>query len=142
MLIHASCVAIDGSAILLRGPSGRGKSDLALRLIDSGADLVADDQVALEVLKNGSAPPRLLASAPAALSGLLEVRGLGIMKLECLETAPVTLVIDLDTNVDRMPIPKSCSILGVDLPLFTLNPFEASAPAKVRIALRDHLLKT
>lgn len=138
MLVHASCVAIDGNGILLRGPSGSGKSDLALRLIGDGAALVADDQVILEAMTGGAGNGRLMASAPAALSGLLEVRGIGIVKCESLSTAAVSLVIDLEAAaIERIPPNETHALLGIDLPRFTLNPFEASAPAKVRIALGE-----
>jgi serine kinase of HPr protein (carbohydrate metabolism regulator) len=141
MLVHASCVAIDGYAILLRGPSGSGKSDLALRLIDEGAVLVADDQVLLEAVRRETGDGRLMASAPAALAGLLEVRGIGIVRCDAIAAAAVRLVIDLDdaANIERMPQRETCALLGMEIPRFTLNPFEASAPAKMRIALRDCL---
>jgi serine kinase of HPr protein (carbohydrate metabolism regulator) len=143
MLVHASCVAIDGRAILLRGPSGSGKSDLSLRLIDGGAALVADDQVLLEAVVGETGDECLMASAPAALSGLLEVRNIGIVKSDAMAAAPVRLVIDLDATatIDRLPDREACALLGIVLPLLTLNPFEPSAPAKVRIALREYLLQ-
>jgi HPr kinase/phosphorylase len=139
MRVHASCVAIEGRAVLLRGPSGSGKSDLALRLIDSGAALVADDQVLLEAQKSESGQRILMASAPATLAGLLEIRGLGIVKHEVMASAPIWLVIDLDpiTPIERMPKPETCQLEGVDLRRIALNPFEASTPAKVRVALRE-----
>jgi HPr Serine kinase C-terminal domain len=74
LMVHGTVVAIDGGGVLLRGPSGRGKSDLALRLIDAGARLVADDQVLLQ--RSGM---QVLARAPAVLAGLLEIRGVGIV---------------------------------------------------------------
>ncbi len=77
LLVHATAVAIEGEAVLLRGPSGSGKSDLALRLIDGGAQLVADDQTLLR-----RAGGRVLASAPPAIAGLLEVRGVGVVRVE------------------------------------------------------------
>ena len=77
ILVHATAVAIDGRALLLRGPSGAGKSDLALRLIDAGARLIADDQSVLR--REGG---RLLAAVPAAIAGLIEVRGVGILRVE------------------------------------------------------------
>ena len=140
MLAHASCIAIDGNAILLRGPSGSGKSDLALRLIDDGAALVADDQVLLEAARLETGEVCLMASAPAALSGLMEVRGIGIVRCAAAVSAAVRLVIDLDAaaTIKRMPDPATCTLLGVDLPCFTLNPFEASASAKLRMAL-EHI---
>ena len=142
ILVHASCVAIDGFAILLRGPSGSGKSDLALRLIDDDAALVADDQVILEavVLETGNC--RLMASAPAVLSGLLEVRHIGIVKCDAIAAAPVRLVVDLAAAaIERMPPRETSVLLGIDLPRITVNAYEASAPAKVRIALRNCLLQ-
>jgi serine kinase of HPr protein (carbohydrate metabolism regulator) len=138
MLVHASCVAIERYAILLRGPSGGGKSDLALRLIDDGAALVADDQVLLKADGLG-----LTASAPAALSGLLEVRGIGIVRCDVVASAPVRLVIDLDaaSPIQRMPDSEVCALLGIEVPRITLNPFEPSTPAKIRIALRACLVQ-
>ncbi len=132
-IIHASCVAIDGRGILLLGPSGSGKSDLALRLIDGGARLVADDQVA--VAAEGST---LIAAAADQISGLVEVRGLGIIALEAVPTAPLRLVVELVTpdRVERLPVAATWRCLGVELPLIRLTPFEASAPAKLRLAVR------
>jgi HPr kinase/phosphorylase len=133
LLVHGTCVAIDGRGVLLRGPPGSGKSDLALRLIDSGARLVADDQTRIEE-KEG----RLLASPPAAIAGRIEVRGVGIVALSHLAAAPLELVVDLAVagKVERLPLPRVCSLLGRDVPLLALAPFEASAPAKVVTAMR------
>jgi serine kinase of HPr protein (carbohydrate metabolism regulator) len=132
-LIHATCVAIDGSGVLLRGPPGSGKSDLALRLIDGGAALVADDQVVLTTEDGG-----LIARPPDSIAGRLEVRGVGIETVAAVERAIVALVIDLvpPGQVDRLPAPACCRLLGVSMPRFDLAPFEASAPAKVRVAVR------
>jgi serine kinase of HPr protein (carbohydrate metabolism regulator) len=141
VLVHASCVAFDGNAILLRGPSGSGKSDLALRLIHDGAALVADDQVILEAAVTAAGDRRLMASAPAALAGLLEVRGIGIVRCDAVGSAAIRLVIDLDADaaIERLPQAETCALLGIDLPRFTLRPFEASAPAKMRVALGECL---
>ncbi|HEY1719665.1 MAG TPA: HPr kinase/phosphatase C-terminal domain-containing protein [Magnetospirillaceae bacterium] len=132
-LIHASCIAINGVGVLLRGPSGTGKSDLALRLIDDGAVLVADDQVELARHDDG-----LVARPPEALAGLLEVRGQGIIRLHNLPDAPVQLVVDLVApgQIERMPEPATIELLGCDLPLLLLDPFTASATAKLRLAVR------
>lgn len=128
---------------MLRGVSGSGKSDLALRLIDEGAVLVADDQVFLERAESEAGDRILVASAPAVLSGLLEVRGVGVVRCEAATSAPVRLVIDLDPDavVERMPEHERCVIMGVDLPRLTLNPFELSASAKLRIALSNRSTK-
>lgn len=133
-LVHASTVEIDGHAALLRGPSGCGKSDLALRLVDGGAVLVADDQT--ELTAEGG---RLFASAPSAIAGLLEVRGLGIVRVPHRDRVPLALVADLATGgeVERLPDPASAVFLGVTVPLVRLHPFEASAAAKVRLAVRS-----
>ena len=130
---HATCVDIDGAGVLLRGPSGSGKSDLALRLIDGGARLVADDCARLR-LSDG----RLIASAPSEIAGRLEVRGLGIIEFETLAETPLSLVVDLVApgDIERLPRPATAEVLGIRLPLVRLAPFEASAPAKVRAALK------
>jgi HPr kinase/phosphorylase len=133
LLVHGTAVAIDGGVVLLRGPSGRGKSDLALRLIDAGARLVADDQVLLQ-----RAGTQVLACAPTALAGLFEIRGLGIVKVDALAAAPLALIADLvlPDAVERLPERRVETILGLDLPLIALAPFEVSAAAKLRFALR------
>jgi serine kinase of HPr protein (carbohydrate metabolism regulator) len=133
ILIHGTCIALDGAGVLLRGPSGAGKSDLALRLIDAGAQLVADDQVQLS--KHDDA---LIAKPPATLAGLLEVRGLGIVRLAYRPNASVFMVVDLTTpeQIERMPEPTSVRLLDCDLPLLRLDPFSGSAGAKLRLAVR------
>ncbi|HLI21784.1 MAG TPA: HPr kinase/phosphatase C-terminal domain-containing protein [Stellaceae bacterium] len=117
---------------MLRGPSGAGKSDFALRLIDQGARLVADDQTELRRVGDD-----ITMSAPAPIAGQIEVRGLGIVALPSLASAPLRLVVDLmpAEEIERMPLPRECSYLGRALPLVALAPFEASAPAKLRLAL-------
>lgn len=144
MLVHATCVALrpqgtssgrDWRAVLLRGPSGAGKSDLALRLIEAGGRLVADDQTRLT--RSGRS---LFATAPAALAGLLEVRGVGIVKLargQLLSRALLSLLVDLVAadRIERLPEPAEETLLDVGLPVLTLAPFEVSAVAKLRLAL-------
>lgn len=133
ILLHATAIAIDGRAVLLRGPPGSGKSDLALRLIDAGGRLVADDQS--ELSRCGD---HLTVRAPATIAGLFEVRGLGILRLDALAEAPVGLIADLAAadRVERLPPRRSCTVLGVAVPLIEIAPFEASAAAKLRLALR------
>ena len=129
--VHATSIDIDGAGVLLRGPSASGKSDLALRMIANGARLVADDRTDLAV-KDG----RVFASAPAALAGRLEVRGIGILTVGAVQDSPLALVIDLvaPADVERLPDPTKAELLGIRLPLLRLAPFEASAPTKVHAA--------
>ncbi len=136
--IHATCVDIGGAGVLLRGPSGSGKSDLALRLIDSGARLVADDRTEL-TLQGGSDEQRVVASAPKEIAGKIEARGLGILAMDALSETPVALVVDMVDagEVERVPEPASFEILGLAIPLVRLDPFEVSAPAKLRAALKS-----
>jgi HPr kinase/phosphorylase len=138
--IHATCVALSGKAVVLRGPSGSGKSDLALRLMHLAgpglepARLVADDQVILET--EGAT---VIAKAPANLFGRLEVRGLGIITVDALASSPVALVADLVASgeVERMPAPgEITTVCGISLPRMALCAFEASAPLKIALALR------
>ena len=137
MFIQATCVVVEGLGVLLRGPSGSGKSDLALRLIDGGARLVADDGV--ELRREGE---RLLArlppTAPDSVRGRIEVRGLGILPAPAVAEAPLDLVIDLVAAdaVERLPEPMTAELLGVALPLLRLCAQEPSAAAKVRLAVR------
>lgn len=132
MRLHATCVDLSGVAVLLRGPSGSGKSDLALRLIDGGGRLVADDWTELEA-RDG----RLFARAPAAIAGLLEVRGVGILHLPTVPESPVALVADLVSpeSVERLPEPATDDLLDCRLPRVALAAFEASAAAKLRLAV-------
>jgi HPr kinase/phosphorylase len=131
--IHATTVAIDGRAIVLRGPSGSGKSDLALRLIEAGAELVADDRTVLTARDGG-----LIAEPPLSIAGLLEVRGVGLLTLPYRDGVPVALLADLDAGrvPKRLPDPATETVDGVSVPRVDLSPFEASAPAKLRAALR------
>lgn len=118
---------------MLRGPSGGGKSDLALRLIGDGGMLVTDDRCDIFVIDN-----TVMASPPPEIAGMLEVRGLGVYRLDYLKNAPVVLIVDLvaEDAVDRLPEPAFCSEWGCDIPCIRLAPFQASAPDKIRLAVR------
>lgn len=131
-LIHATSVALGDRAVLIRGPSGSGKSDLALRLIDQGADLIADDQTGL-LVRDGA----VLAVAPPRIAGLLEVRGIGIVRRPWRDHVPVDLVVDLVPAqwVERLPDPRQESLCGLAVRAVSLHPFFASAPAQVRLLL-------
>jgi HPr kinase/phosphorylase len=130
---YGTCVEVEGSGVLLRGPSGSGKSDLALRLIDDGARLVADDQTVLRRVGD-----TVEASAPATIAGRIEVRGIGILPCPAVATTILRLVVDLvpAAAIERLPEGASCRYLECDVPLLALAPFEASAPAKLRFAVR------
>ena len=130
--IHASTVAIDGRAVLIGGPSGSGKSDLALRLIDRGATLVSDDYTI--VRRSGG---DLLADAAPNIGGVMEVRGLGIVEMPAARDVPVALFVDLDVAPERLPEPGEMRTLaGVAVPVVGLNAQENSAPIKVELALK------
>ena len=141
-LVHATCVALDGRGVLIRGPSGSGKSDLALRclarspnaLIDRAAALVADDQVAI-----ANEAGHLVARAPLALRGKLEVRGHGILTLSAAESAEIVLIAELIPAaqvLERLPDPiLTDRLCGLDIPVLRLHPFEASAALKLLLAL-------
>lgn len=135
--LHATLVArrLGGrrQGVLLRGGSGAGKSDLALRLIDRGWRLVADDRVV--VWRSGG---RLFGRAPEALGGLLEIRGQGVAAVTALDHAEILLVVDCLAGADaveRMPEPGAAEHRGVRTPRLRLRACEASAPAKVLAAL-------
>lgn len=123
-LVHGSCAARDGQAVLVVGPPGSGKSDLVLRLLGRGFALVADDQVRI----TGD-----VVSAPESLAGLLETRGLGITRLPHAATARLALVVELGATDDRLPEPRFHPTLGA--PMIRLDSTAASAPDRVILAL-------
>lgn len=129
-IVHASCVAIRGRAVLLAGRPGAGKSDLALRLVDRGALLVSDDYT--ELRRSGG---RLLARAPATIAGKIELRGVGVVELAAAADVPVCLYADLERTPERLPEPASIALAGQDIPLVALAALEASAPLKLEHAL-------
>lgn len=154
--IHGCCVAVKGRGLLLLGESGSGKSDLALRLIRKGALLVADDQVRLEAREGA-----LLGSSHVNIAGRLEVRGVGILQLPHLLSAPIALCVHVlrhprvsgdlegigkdskipafagmtETDEERLPENKFWEYHAVRIPMIALQPFPASAPDKILAAL-------
>lgn len=129
--VHASTVASDGRAVLITGPSGAGKSDLSLRLLDRGFTLVSDDRTIVK--KDGG---RLLASAPPNIAGKLEIRGIGIVEMEAASDVPIALLVELTSDIQRLPDDsRERPILGIGLPLITIDAMTASAPSKVALAL-------
>ena len=135
--IHASCVAIAGKGILILGESGAGKSDLALRLIDEGAKLVADDRCELFVARG-----KLWARPPATIAGLLEMRGIGIIALPHAARARVAMAVRLNARAQpRLPPPAFYQPPAPlhaprKIPLIVVNGRSVSAPARIRAALR------
>lgn len=112
--LHASCVAVGDQGLLILGPSGAGKSSLSLRLVSLGARLVSDDLTRVSV-----AGGQLVASCPNPdLSGLIEARGIGLLRSPAQETARLVLAVDLGrVEADRLPPFRSVTILGVPLSL-------------------------
>ncbi len=133
LTIHGTAIAINGQGVLLLGPSGSGKSDLALRLIDRGAMLVCDDQVMLDT----SVFPPIMRQAPN-IEGQMEVRGIGIIILPSLNSAELKLCVMLDEPILRMPDANPQHIInGVPIAKISLNAFEASSPIKIELALKS-----
>lgn len=135
-LVHGTAVAIGGQGILLTGPSGSGKSDLALRIIDRGGVLISDDIV----IVSGNAGKLSVAVAPK-IAGKIEVRGVGICTAPHLSAAPLQLIVGLSNDIiKRMPEENSTvRMMGVDVPSIELAPFEGSAAIKVEMALKQVL---
>lgn len=143
-LLHATCVAIGDDGVLILGPPGSGKSDLALRLIDQSglglkgklraAELVADDQVAIYRDRD-----TLIASAPPALSGKIEIRGMGIAILDVRASVPLVLAVRLAeaATIERLPDlgATGFEVLGIRLPLALIDASKPSAPARLRAAM-------
>ncbi|WP_033070097.1 HPr kinase/phosphorylase [Thalassospira australica] len=132
--LHANCVQIGAHAILIRGASGSGKSGLSLRLIKAGGFLVSDDRTDLAA-RDG----RLIATAPAPIAGLCEVRGIGVVRgLPVKPEGDVRVLIDLETSardIERMPEPDSEEICGIAIPRWTLCASDLAIEAKIGVAL-------
>ncbi|MGF1619459.1 MAG: HPr kinase/phosphorylase [Rhodomicrobiaceae bacterium] len=142
-LLYGTCVALGGDAAILTGPSGSGKSDLALRFIletpaELQAALVSDDQTCVEE-RGGT----LMASAPPAIAGKIEVRGIGIVDVPRRAEARLRLIVRFAAGKDIPRLPPSPlpvqTVCGIALPVLLLAPFEASAPVKLRLAFA-HLI--
>jgi serine kinase of HPr protein (carbohydrate metabolism regulator) len=139
-MLHAGLIALrmegEWRGVLIEGPAGSGKSDLALRALSHGFQLVADDRTVVFVSAG-----RLYGRAPDALAGLIEVRGLGVVSERALPMAEIALALTCENApeaVDRMPDFAAHELLGLSVPMLRLWPFEPAAPAKLRRAL-EHL---
>ena len=132
-IVHAGLIAARARGcwrgVLIQGPAGAGKSDLALRMIDRGFRLVADDRVILWTCAG-----RLWGRAADTLAGLIEIRGLEVVRLNALPFAEIALVVEAGTP-DRIPDPDFSDILGLRVPRIVLPLSESSAPAKLGRAL-------
>lgn len=140
--IHASCVALGDAGILIEGASGSGKSDLMLRLIDEPGyglgdrelrgQLVSDDQTVIE--RRGEA---LFAASPKPIAGLFEIRGQGVVKVDHLAEVKLVLAVKLVpvAGIERMPEAAFRHIAGIALREISIDPDQASAPARIRAAL-------
>lgn len=140
MILHAGLIAVQVAGAwrgaLIQGPSGIGKSDLALRALETGFRLVADDRVLVFVSAG-----RLFGRAPDPLRGLIEVRGLGVFRHTPLVCAPITISVRCKPTpeaIERLPEPCAERLLGREVPLFEVWPLEHTAPAKIRRAI-EHL---
>jgi HPr kinase/phosphorylase len=147
-IVHGTCVALSASCAVIRGPSGAGKSDLALRFLFLPSEylgtrpaLIADDQVILR--RTGD---RIIASCPAVLAGKIEVRGAGIAQLPVVaREAELKLLVDLDETGNIMRLPERAeweNLLDLSVRRITLDPFEASAPIKLALAMQNSFGET
>ncbi len=142
-LVHATTISLNGSAVMIRGESGAGKSDIALQLLESSgnglvgmiihAHLIADDQTQLE--RRGD---KIYASAPATIRGLIEVRGQGILPVATVDNVVLALVVDLkpEHDIERLPGEDTLSteLLGLPIARVSIDPSKPSAAARVRVA--------
>jgi len=136
--IDGVAVAIEDQAVLLRGASGSGRSDLALRLIDEGARLISDEQVELQ-RRDGRLFVTVPELMPAELRGRIEARGLGLVPVPYVaEARPLAWVIDMvsPAEIERLPAALTTKYLGIDVALLKLDPFAVSATAKLRLAVK------
>ena len=123
--LHATCVAHRGRGLLILGASGSGKSAFALAMMAAGADLVADDQV--EIRREGDA---LMARAPQAIAGLIEARGIGILRAAAIAEARIVLALDLDrTETARLPPRRAVTLCGIGVDLVFRVPHDHLAAA-------------
>jgi HPr kinase/phosphorylase len=141
--VHATTISLNGTAVMLRGGSGSGKSDLALQILETSGTgltgqiittaLVADDQTVL--LRQDQV---ILASAPDSIKDLLEVRGQGVLGVKAVLNVPLVLVVDLKpfARIERLPQPEDLQthILGLSVPLISIDPTTPSAAARLRTA--------
>ncbi|MAH78739.1 MAG: aldolase [Rickettsiales bacterium] len=129
--LHASSISLEDNGVLIIGPSGSGKSDLALRMIDSGATLISDDITTCRKI-NGS----ISLFSSEKIFGLIEVRGIGIIKVPYVENIKLKMIVKLTNQmIDRMPQEKKKKVMGISFPIIEIQPKEVSATAKIKLKL-------
>ncbi len=132
-MANVSCVAIRGRAMLISGPSGSGKSSLALALMDRGARLIGDDGVSLTLVDD-----QVIAAPPLNIAGLIEIRNVGLQEVPT-AMAPVAIVLELSSNAERLPSAHdTAKLLGRDVPLITLFPDTPYLALRAEAALEMH----
>ena len=131
--IHSTSVVIDDNGVLILGDSGSGKSDLALRLIDSGATLISDD---ISICRKNS--NNIYLYCPPEIKGLLEVREIGIITVPFVERIKLRLVVNLKSiNNERFPKDSCFRILGIKIPIINIEGKNSSAVAKIKVKLNE-----
>lgn len=131
--IHGTSVVLGENGLLITGESGSGKSDLALRLIDSGATLISDD---LTICMKKETSIHLFSMEK--ICGLIEIRGIGLMKVPYIENIKLSMIIQLvDKEIDRLPKIRKKKLLGLNFPLIKIFSKEASAVAKIKLKLYE-----
>lgn len=132
-ILHATAVSIHGEALIITGPSASGKSDLALRLIDRGAQLIADDNIV--IMGDHNAP--IVAQSEHHMHAI-EIRGVGIIAMDCVNNIPLKIIIQLTDKYEHIPSPLPLISFGhYVLPCLKISPFEISAPIKIEQALAN-----
>jgi len=133
-LLHGTGLIYEGKGLLIMGPSGSGKSDLALRMMGRGALLIGDDYIEVSSAEGG----RVIMRAPKNIAGKIEVHNVGLLEVAFQSQAEIDMVFHLVTSVqklERLPFEKMISIEGCRIPCLDFYAFEASAPDKIRAAL-------
>jgi len=133
--VHATSVAIDGYGVIIIGPSGAGKTDLAIRLIDRGACLISDDRTILSRANNV-----VTLNPPEKTAGQIELHSLGIYLVQFISNIELKMIVELVNQAERYPMDSQIEkILDIQIPKIKLNAQSASAPIKVEMALHEFL---
>ena len=131
--IHGSSIVLEDNGVMITGESGSGKSDLALRMIDTGATLISDDITICKKKLN-----EIYHFCPTQTKGLIEVREVGIMTVPFVEKIKLRMVVRLtDENLDRLPKIKFIKILGIKIPFLKMDGKNISAVAKIKVKLNE-----